>query len=173
MTGNLFVEFQSSMSKFNPFASKAGIQFAPPRRSSNYEKGLQFFRRWFDSIPTDFVGIYQEIQDMPPAVRDKCIAEMRKFYYSYSSMEKSGDNRMNGTSRVDSLSVEKLIKNTQQLVFASPLYGVYPNPDGFKKREDESWQIPKKISVMAFDCQKVDEPLNIDLIRERGYAIEF
>lgn len=173
MTEDLFIEFQSSMSKFNPFAEKAGIKFAPPKRAANYEKGLQFFRRWFDSIPTDCIGILEELDAMPPKVREKCLVEMRQFYYRYSSMEKSGNNRMNGTSRVDGLTNDKLLKNLQQLVFASPLYGVYENPDALLILDDPKHQIPHRISVMAFDCQETNEPLNYDLIKERGYAVDF
>lgn len=167
MTGRRLVEFQSSMSRFNPFADKAGIRFAPPRRATNYKRGLEFFRRWFDSIPTDYVGVKEELDAMPIAVQNKCIAEMRKFYYTFSSMEKSGDNRMNGTSRVDALSPEKLIKNTQQLVFASPLYGVYENPDAVvSDSEEKQLTIPSRISVLAFDNQLPTEPLNLEKLNE-------
>lgn len=155
MTGCRFIEFQSSMSKFNPFAAKAGIRFTKPRRSSFYEKGLLFFRRWFSSIPTDYVGVIEEIYAMPPSMQKKCIEEMRKFYYQCSAMEKSGDNRMNGTRRVDALSPEKLLKNLQQLVFAFPLYGVYLNPD-FER------EIPERIPLLAFDKQTVDQPLILE-----------
>lgn len=160
MTGMKFVEFQSSMSKFNPFAAKAGVQFVKPGRSANYERGLQWFRRWFESIPTDFVGIMTELNAMPPAVREKCVAEMRKFYYDFSSMEKSGDNRMNGTRRVEGLVVEKLLKNLQQLVFASPLYGVYVNPD-YDDANDKPRELPERIPLLAFDNQPVDAPLDL------------
>lgn len=167
MTGRRLIEFQSSMSRFNPFAKKAGIMFAPPRRATNYKRGLEFFRRWFDSVPTDFVGVKEELDAMPTAVRNKCIAEMRKFYYTFSSMEKSGDNRMNGTSRVDGLSPEKLIKNTQQLVFASPLYGVYENPDAvISDSEEKQIAIPERLSVLAFDNQLPTEPLNLEKLSE-------
>lgn len=163
MTGCKLVEFQSSMSKFNPFAAKAGIRFTRPKRSGNYERGLSWFRRWFESIPTDFVGIMAEINAMPDPVRDKCVAEMRKFYYDFSSMEKSGDNRMNGTRRVDGLPVEKLLKNLQQLVFASPLYGVYVNPD-YDDRLDTALPLPDRLPILAFDNQPVDAPLNLSMI---------
>lgn len=162
MTGCKLVEFQSSMSKFNPFAAKAGIRFTKPRRSGNYERGLAWFRRWFESIPTDFVGVMGEIDAMPPAVRDKCVAEMRKFYYDFSSMEKSGDNRMNGTRRVDALAVDKLLKNLQQLVFASPLYGVYVNPD-YDDAADCGIELPERLPLLAFDNQPTDKPLNLSL----------
>lgn len=163
MTGCKLVEFQSSMSKFNPFAAKAGIRFTKPKRSGNYERGLAWFRRWFESIPTDFVGIMAEVNAMPPGVRDKCVAEMRKFYYDFSSMEKSGDNRMNGTRRVDALPVEKLLKNLQQLVFASPLYGVYVNPD-YDDAKDAPVTLPERLPLLAFDNQPVDAPLNLSLL---------
>lgn len=173
MSGCLLIEFQSSMSKFNPFAAKAGIQFAPPKRATNYERGLQFFRRWFESIPTDFVGVMQEIEKMPAPVREKCVAEMRKFYYSFSSMEKSGDNRMNGTKRVDSLSIEKLLKNTQQLVFASPLYGVYVNPDVKAAKEAGTKpKLPIRLPLMAFENQLPNEPLNLNAISEKDIAYD-
>ncbi len=160
MSGVRFIEFQSSMSKFNPFAEKAGIRFTRPRRAANYEKGLTWFRRWFESIPTDFVGVMAELEAMSPGAREKCVAEMRHFYYRASSMEKSGDNRMNGTKRVDALPVPKLLKNLQQLVFASPLYGVYVNPD-FDSELDAARELPSRIPITAFDNQAVDQPLDL------------
>jgi ABC-type ATPase with predicted acetyltransferase domain len=163
MTGCKLVEFQSSMSKFNPFAAKAGIRFTKPKRSGNYERGLAWFRRWFESIPTDFVGIMAELDNMATVAREKCIAEMRKFYYDFSSMEKSGDNRMNGTRRVDALPVDKLLKNLQQLVFASPLYGVYVNPD-YDDAADRAIELPDRLPILAFDNQPVDVPLNLNLL---------
>jgi ABC-type ATPase with predicted acetyltransferase domain len=152
MTGCRFVEFQSSMSKFNPFAAKAGMRFTKPKRSANYEKGLVFFSRWFKSAPMDYVGIKTELDTFPAAVRAKCVDEMRKFYYRCSSMEKSGDNRANGTSRVEAMEVGYLIKSLQQLVLASPLYGVYLNPDFGRA-------LPERLAVLEFDRQAVTEPL--------------
>lgn len=167
LTGRRLIEFQSSMSRFNPFAAKAGIQFAPPRRATNYTRGLAFFRRWFEAVPTDYVGVKEELDKMPLAVQTKCLAEMRKFYYTFSSMEKSGDNRMNGTSRVDGLSAEKLIKNTQQLVFASPLYGVYENPDvNARGAAAGEFLLPERLPLLAFDNQRTDEPLNLEKLND-------
>ena len=34
-----------------------------------------------------------------------------------------------GTAKVDEMPVPKLLKNIQQMVLASPMYGVYQNPD--------------------------------------------
>lgn len=163
MSGRKLIEFQSSMSKFNPFASKAGIRFTKPKRSGNYERGLIWFRRWFESTPTDYVGVMLEIDAMPQASQEKCVAEMRKFYFDFSSMEKSGDNRMNGTRRVDGLTTGKLLKNLQQLVFASPLYGVYVNPD-YNDVLDCPLVLPERLPLLAFDNQPVDAPLNLSLL---------
>lgn len=164
LTGCSFIEFQSSMSKFNPFAAKAGIQFSAPRRASNYQRGLELFRRWFDAVPTDYIGVMEEIEAMPEPMREKCVAELRRFYYMFSSMEKSGNNRRNGTTRVDGLTVGKLLKNLQQLAFASPLYGVYVNPDVTicpRTLEVTKNELPQRLRVLAFDNQRTDEPLDI------------
>lgn len=158
MSGARYVEFQSSMSKFNPFAAKAGIQFTAPERSAFYEKGMEFFRRWFEAIPTDFVGVYAELMQMRPGAQARCIQEMREFYYKCSSMEKSGDNRMNGMTRINALSPQKLIKNLQQLIFASPLHGVYANPD-------HDQPLPARIYLTEFDNQAPDEKLNLSRCR--------
>lgn len=155
MTGLRFIEFQSSMSKYNPFAQKAGIQFAKPSRSSFYEAGLRLFSRWFESHPSDYVGIVEELSAMPEAVREKCMQELRAAYYRFSSMEKSGDNRMRGTSRVDKMPAGYLVKSLQQVTLASPLYGVYFNPD-FDR------ELPDRISLASFDRQPTNKPLILD-----------
>lgn len=84
---------------------------------------------------------------------------MRKFYYDFSSMEKSGDNRFNGTSRVEGMEVGYLLKSLQQLVLASPLYGVYVNPDF-------GVTLPERIDILAFDNQPVDAPLDLSKVRK-------
>lgn len=160
MTGLKLIEFQSSMSKFNPFAEKAGIIFAPPKKSNCYEKGLVLFRRWFNSFPTDYIGIMQEFNEMSEPMQQKFINELKHFYYTYSSMEKTGDNRMNGTSRIDSLSFGKLLKNVQQLAFSSPLYGVYINPDATSDKNIDL-ELPNRLPLTAFDLQGTNAPLNL------------
>lgn len=159
MTGCQFVEFQSSMSKFNPFAAKAGIRFTKPKRSSNYERGLAFFRRWFDSNPSDFVGIMNEIKAMPKAVREKCEREMRDFYYDCSALEKTGNARFRGEERRETMEIGYLLKSLQQLVLASPLYGVYINPDASPVKGESV--LPPRVPVVAFDNQSPDKPLDL------------
>lgn len=155
MTGYDFIEFQSSMSRVNPFAQKAGVIFAKPKRNAAYAKGLPLFRRWFDSIPTDYVGIYEEFQRLSPREKERCLEELRTFYYTYSCMEKSGDNRFKKRGRVDVMPTDKLIKSLQQLVFAFPMYGVYMNPD-------KGRQLPERIPITTFDVTKIDEQLNLE-----------
>lgn len=159
MTGCDVIEFQSSMSKFNPFAAKAGIRFTKPKRSANYDKGLTFFRRWFDANPSDFMGVMDEIKAMSPAVRAKCEAEMRKFYYACSALEKTGNARFRGEDRRDNMEVGYLVKSLQQLVLASPLYGVYLNPDASPEKNVS--KLPARVPVIAFDNQPTTEPLDV------------
>lgn len=158
MTGYDMIEFQSSMSRVNPFAQKAGITFAKPKRNIAYPKGLDFFRRWFECIPTDFVAVYEELRRMLPSEQEKCLEEMRVFYYKWSCMEKSGDNRFNKRRRIDELTPSKLIKQTQQLAFSFPMYGVYINPD--KGRKDE---LARRVPIGIFDRTPLDKPLNLEL----------
>jgi hypothetical protein len=165
MTGCDVIEFQSSMSKFNPFAAKAGIRFTKPKRSANYDKGLTFFRRWFDANPSDFMGVMEEIKTMPPAARAKCEAEMRKFYYACSALEKTGNARFRGEDRRDNMEIGYLVKSLQQLVLASPLYGVYLNPD--VSPEKNVSKLPARVPVIAFDNQPTTEPLDVSKLPEK------
>lgn len=157
LTGAQIVEFQSSMSKFNPFAGRAGVQFAPLVRNQFYDKGLAWFRRWFDSTPTDHEGVMQELRSMPDFVRTRCVEEMRKLYFLVSVLEKSGDNRMNGFSRVAGMDDAYLLRSLQQVIFASPLYGFYKNPDHGR-------ELPAQLPLLAFDNQPPDAPLRLDLL---------
>lgn len=164
MTGCQVVEFQSSMSKFNPFAAKAGMRFTKPKRSANYEKGLAFFRRWFDANPSDYTGIMLEIGKMTPAVRAKCEREMRDFYYACSALEKTGNARFRGEDRRESMEVGYLLKSLQQLVLASPLYGVYINPDASPEKGKST--LPARVPVIAFDNQPTDQPLDLAKLKD-------
>ena len=175
MTNVPIIEFQSSMSKFNVFAEKAGVKFTRPRKATYHDKGMLFFRSRFEADPQDFVGILAELEAMPKYLQKRMIQDMRDFYYQHSAQEKSGNNRMNGTSRVDGLTVSRLIKSIHQLVFASPLYGVYFNPDAsYIKPHEERLpsHLPEKIPLLAFENQAVDEPMNMEKLTamlKRGF----
>jgi ABC-type ATPase with predicted acetyltransferase domain len=164
LSGKRFIEFQSAMSKFNPFAAKAGVRFVDPARSSHYQRGLEWFRRWFESMPTDSVSIMNELDAMPSAARQKCVNEMRQLYFRCSSLEKCGNNRANGFTRVEGMAVGRLLKNLQQVVFATPLYGVYQNPD-YDVAADKPRALPERLPLLAFDNQPVTAPLDLERLR--------
>lgn len=152
MDGRKWCEIQSSMSKFNEFAHRAGFQFVTPSPSRFYDKAVDFYGLWFESNPVDQVALLQEYEAMRPATQARVLAEMRKFYWKHSALEKTGNNRTKGTSRVDAMSPRDLIKNINQLAFSTPLYGLYKNPDYGRT-------LPERLPLIAFDEQGVDVPL--------------
>jgi hypothetical protein len=163
MMGFRFVESRSSMSRYNPFSLKAGMRFVAPKPAAALMDGLRFFQRHFRSPGYDYVGVREELAAMPEHVRTRVIDELRRFYYDHSSMEKSGDNRLNGTSRVEQMELGYLLKQTQQLVFGSTVYAVWKNPD-FDDNNGRMRELPKRLPVLAFDLQRPDEPLRLDLL---------
>jgi hypothetical protein len=159
MEGKRYIEIQSAMSKFNQFAQKAGFRFVPPMKSTKYDVGMKFFRRTFEADPADTEALIQEIENLPAASRERVIEETRKFYRQNSMLENTGkglienaDGVKFGDSRVARLPVRELIYQLQQMVLASPLYGVYTNPDHGTK-------VPERMPLMTFDKQAVDQPL--------------
>jgi hypothetical protein len=80
---------------------------------------------------------------------------LREFYYYRSSLEKQGvgEERLEKKRRVlEDMSILTVLRNTQQLVFAMPMYGVYLNPD-------EGRELPRELPLTAFDRQAPEEPL--------------
>jgi ABC-type ATPase with predicted acetyltransferase domain len=162
MHGKKYVEFQSSMSKYNKFAEKAGIKMIKPMRGNVYEKGLEFFRQYFDNHPADFDAIMTELEQMPKVMRRRVENELRLFYRRNSSLENAGvGGNIKAEKKVAEMRIEDVLKNLQQLVFASPLYGIYENPDHGR-------ELPKQLPLLAFDGQSVNEPL--DLTKLHGNA---
>ncbi len=157
MEGVQFMEIQSSMSKYNLFGQKAGFSFVQPSNSNKYDVGIKFFRSTYLSNPGDHEEILRELDAMEPAVREHVIAKTRSFYYRHSALEKTGKNRDRGTSRVDAMPVPDLIRNLQQMTLASPLYGVYRNPDVGR-------ELPERLPLTAFDNQGPKEPLKLELL---------
>ncbi len=152
MEGYRFTEIQSSMSKFNPFDRKAGFVHGQIHNSKLYELGMAFFKTHFDCHPADHEMVMQELNKMTSAVRKYTEREIRGFYYKNSAKEKTGSNLNVGTSKVDKMAISVVLKELQQLVFASPVYGVYSNPDFGN-------DIPKSLPLSAFDTQKPNCPL--------------
>jgi len=155
MHGKRYVEFQSSMSKYNKFAEKSGIKMTKPMRGNVYEDGLSFFRKWIDCHPADFDAVMKEIEAMPKSYRVRAENEIRQFYRRNSSVENAGvGGNIKAEKRVAAMPIEEVVKNLQQLVFASPLYGVYENPDVGR-------DIPVQLPLLAFDNQNPEEKLKL------------
>jgi ABC-type ATPase with predicted acetyltransferase domain len=146
MEGNTFMEIQSSMSKFNLFGQKAGFRFVRPGNANKFDIGLKFFRSHFAASPQDFEAIVAEIEAMTPAHQARTIEAVREFYYRHSALEKTGNNRDKGKDRVEAMDVRALVKRLQQIVLASPMYGVWLNPDPGLK-------LPGRLPLTAFDAQ--------------------
>lgn len=150
MENKRFIEIQSSMSKYNTFGIKAGFRFVKPMRSNFYQQGMEFFKKEFKSNPANYVELLQEIESMPKDVQDIKIAKMKAFYQKSSALEQTGTHRFKENRRVEELTPARIIKYMQQLVLASPLYGIYENPD-------YQTDLPDSIPLLAFDNQAVNE----------------
>lgn len=152
------MEIQSAMSKFSPFAMKAGFQFAKPIQNKNYEKGVAVMHRYLDSHPYDTEGLIAELEAMSPAFRLKALRELTAFYYRCSALEKTGRNLGRGLDDLD-YTPRELITKIQGLIFTSPLYGAYKNPDYGRA-------IPRQLPLIAFDLQPPNEPLDLEALSQ-------
>lgn len=157
MEGFRFMEIQSSMSKFNTFGQSAGFRFVRPTQSNKYEVGLKFFRMTFAGNPADHEALMLELRAMPQHHRDRTIEQMRDFYWANSAMEKTGSNSKvtKETSRVQTMPTAILLRQIQQMVLASPMYGIFQNPD-------HQTILPARLPLLAFDRQKPTEKLILD-----------
>jgi uncharacterized protein len=163
-SGFTYIEIQSAMSKYNFFAQRAGFTFVKPVRSGNYEKGLNFMRRWFSAHPGDQEALMEEFATYTPALQKRVDLELKHFYFRHSPLEKTGSRRHYAERVVDAWSVRRTISKIQGLCFASPLYGFYRNPDGCGRRGELVWggDLPTRLPLLAFDLQTPDQPLAVD-----------
>lgn len=152
LEGVKYMEIQSSMSKFNHFGPHAGFKFVKPSNSNKFDVGVRFFRETFEAAPHDTDAILAEIENKSPSERAHLLEDTRQFYYRHSALEKTGANRDNGTARVDAMEPKELIKQLQQMTLASPMYGVYLNPDCGRN-------LPDVLPLTAFDRQAPNQPL--------------
>jgi len=153
--GKRFIEIQSSMSKYNLFAHKAGFKFVKPQNSNKFDEGIRFFMRTFNSEPADLEAIVQEWMSLPEREKEIVDFATREFYYTHSALEKTGKSLGDvGKDRVRKMAFRDVVHNLQQMTLASPLYGVYQNPDVNR-------QIPDVLPLRAFDWQDVNMPLDL------------
>lgn len=161
------IEIQSSMSKYNPFAMKAGFQFIRPERPKTYESALRVFQRHFRNDPGDNEAIVTELFAMSEARRTRALADLVANYHKNSSLAKAGRNR--GTTIQDILdtldtkeAIVKQLKEIHTLSFTTPLYGVYRNPDFGR-------QLPEQLPLLAFDYQDLRDPLDLARLNKEGF----
>jgi hypothetical protein len=161
MTGFTFMEIQSSMSKYNFFAQRAGFTFVRPMRSANYDKGLKFMRRYFAAHPGDQEALMEEFATFGPALQAKVERDLKVFYFDHSPLEKTGSRRHYSHGVVQNWDVRRTISKIQGLCFASPLYGVYRNPEGrpgIGFLDDTG--LPSRLPLLAFDLQSPDQVID-------------
>ncbi len=139
------------MGRFNPFSVKTGMKFVKPKLAAALEPGLRFFAQHFRSDPSDIVAIQEEFRAIPNAERPFFERRLREFYYRWSSMEKSGDKRDLGMTRVNGLTIEHVLKEVMQLVFSATVYWIWAAVD--------TQELPESMPVTAFDEQGPNEPL--------------
>lgn len=152
-----FIEIQSSMSKFNPFDIKAGFKHAHLKPAAAYVQGLKFMRSQFKAHPADHQAVMDELKSFSPTHKARVMTAMQEFYYRHSAREKTGSNLNVGTGKVQGMKPEHLLRELQQLVFASPVYGIWTNPDLGRP-------VPQSLPLRAFDLQGPNEPLRLDLL---------
>lgn len=159
------IEIQSSMSKYNPFAMKAGFQFIRPERPKSYESALRVFQRHFRSDPGDNEAIVKELFAMSESRRRRALRDLVADYHKNSSLAKAGRNR--GTtiqdiadSLVDEASIVKLLKDIHNLSFTSPLYGVY-------------WRWKSQVTIFPDPAgayrQHARGESDVDIFKEKGF----
>jgi hypothetical protein len=132
------IESRSSMGRFNPFSIKTGMRFVKPKPAAALEPGLKFFAAHFRSNPQDIVAIADELARKPDLERAYFERKLREFYYKWSSVEKSGDKRDLGMTRVNDLPMDYVLKQIMQLVFSATVYWIWVSPDLVDDTEDLS-----------------------------------
>jgi ABC-type ATPase with predicted acetyltransferase domain len=153
MSGQRFMEIQSSMSKFNAFGQKAGFHFVRPMNANNYDRVLKFLRSHFDAPPADYEAIMDEIARKTPEQQAEVDAVLREWYFRNSALENTTRGGVQAERRAETMTLRSLVRGIQQIGLASPLYGVRKNPDF--GRED----IPAILPLTAFDRQGANERL--------------
>lgn len=155
LSGYRYIEIQSSMSKYNPFDQKAGFKHAHLTDQQFFEQGFKFFRNLFDAHPVDHEAIMEEYRSLSAALQHSIHLAMKEQYLKWSPREKTGGSLNSGTSKIDQMSVSLLVKELQQLLFATPAYGICENPDWGRT------DLPDSLPLLAFDWQPLNKPLDL------------
>lgn len=155
MEGKTFMEIQSSMSKFNAFGQKAGFNFVQPMNANKFDVVMKFFRSNFEANPQDFEAIVSEVEAKSPAEQQRTLELCRDFYLRNSAMENTSENgRANAQRRLAAMDLRAAVKGISQIGLASPLYGIWKNPD-------KGVELPLSLPLTAFDRQEPCERLKL------------
>jgi len=152
LEGMTFMEIQSSMSKFNYFGQKAGFKFVKPANANNYDRVMKFFRANFGSNPQDFEALVNEFNELTPEHQEEMKSLLGSFYFRFSALENTSNAGANLEARAATMTARDLIKGIQQIGLASPMYGIWKNPDIGR-------ELPDSLPLNAFDRQKPNERL--------------
>lgn len=153
MSGETYMEIQSSMSKFNMFGQKAGFRFLPPMKANNYDRVMKFLRLHFEAPPADYEAIMAEIASKSPDRQAEIDTSLRDWYFRNSALENTTRGGQQAERRAETMTLRTLVRGIQQIGLASPLYGVWRNPDAGRT------DIPSQLPLAAFDRQKPTERL--------------
>jgi hypothetical protein len=168
MHGYTFCEIQSSASKYNMFAQRAGFTMVKPIRSLHYEMGLKFMRRYFSAHPSDTEALMDEFSAMPAKLQSAVELKAKEFYFDHSPLEKTGSRRFYSKGVVDHWPMRRTLTKIQGLCFASPLYGIYRNPDAYRLSGEP--KLPDVLPLLAFDLQPTSAALRVaDLDAVKGW----
>lgn len=146
MEGTRFVEIQSSMSKFNVFGVKAGFRFVKPSNANNYERVLKFLRSHFAGSPHDYEELLLEYASKSEAEQKVLFETCRDFYFRNSALENTTRNGSQAERRAELMTIRDLVRAIQQVGLASPMYGVWKNPD-------YGTVLPSSLPLTQFDKQ--------------------
>lgn len=147
LSGEQFMEIQSSMSKYNYFGQRAGFMFVKPQAANNRDKVLRFFRTHFEASPVDNEALMQELAGKSEAEQERLFKVCQEFYFKNSALENTTHGGAMIEDRMKTLNIRYLVRGIQQLGLASPMYGVYRNPDHGRK------DLPDVLPMSAFDRQ--------------------
>ena len=106
-------------------------------------------------------ALMDEFAAMSPAMKRKVERECKSFYFKHSPLEKTGSRRHYAERVVDNWGMRRTISKIQGLCFASPLYGIYRNPDANDRLGEATWggKLPVRLPLLAFDTQAPEAPL--------------
>ncbi len=154
------IEIKSAMSRFNPFALKAGFKFVQPPAADKRRNAIKAFSLFFESDPTNVDDLLNEAKQMPAGAAERARIALIDVYFKHSSRDKAGkNNKKRVTDFYCTITLETVIVGLQDLCFSSALYGAYINPDYGR-------ELPSKLPLSAFFNQETSARLDLDALRE-------